>query len=219
MDSIIAIDGPAGSGKSTMAKLLAKQLSFHYIDTGAMYRALTLKALREGVDLNNERALSSLAEKTELDIINDAEGNLQVRLDGADVTSSIRTPELTNNVAHVARVGAVREKMKERQREIAKRKRCVFEGRDIGTVVFPDAQYKFYLDADFEERVNRRHKELREAGQEVSHEDISKDLKIRDHKDMSREIAPLKRAEDAIYVDTTNMAIDEVVDKLAGYIK
>jgi len=219
LDNIIAVDGPAGSGKSTIAKLLAKQLGFHYIDTGAMYRAFTLKAINKGLDLTKEQALSLLAAETEIDIINDPEGELKVMLDGEDVASLIRTPELTKNVAHVARVEGVREKMKERQHEIAARRNCVFEGRDIGTVVFPEAKYKFYLDADFNERVSRRFKELKERSQEIVHEEISKDLKIRDHKDMSRQIAPLKRAEDAVYIDTTNMDINEVVDKLASYIK
>lgn len=219
MDSIVAIDGPAGSGKSTIARLLAKKLKFDYIDTGAMYRAFTLKALREGLDLDSGEALITLAEKTELDIRQDAADGIKVMLDNEDVTSLIRTPQLTKKVTYIAKVGGVREVMKRNQRSIGKRGRCVFEGRDIGTIIFPEAKYKFYLDADFNERVNRRCKELLEKGQDVLFEDIDRDLKVRDHKDMTREIAPLSRADDAVYIDTTHLNIDEVVDKVAGYIK
>ena len=219
LDNIIAIDGPAGSGKSTIARLFAKRLRFAYIDTGAMYRAITLKVLRENIDLNNEEELTKLAGRTELDIVNDSDGNIKVKLDNEDVTSLIRTPKITNNVFYLAKLEGVREKMKETQRKIGRRGRCVFEGRDIGTVIFPDIKYKFYLDADFAERVKRRYEELLEEGHGISSEEVSKDLKVRDHKDMNREIAPLKRAEGAVYIDTTNMTITEVVDKLAGYIK
>ena len=202
-----------------MTRLLAKRLGYIYVDTGAMYRALTLKALKGGLDLNNEAELTALAQKTELDITNDPSGNTRVMLDNQEVTSLIRTPELTNNVSFLAKVKGVREKMLEHQRRIGQRAKCVFEGRDIGTVVFPDARYKFYLDAEFAERVKRRCKELQGRGCQVSPEKIEKDLKIRDHKDMSREIAPLKKAEDAVYIDTSNIGIEEVVDKLTAYIK
>jgi len=221
LDNIIAIDGPAGSGKSTIACLLARKLKFDYIDTGAMYRAFTLKAVREGLDLNNEEALVALAEKTALDIRQDT-GNgdgIKVMLDNEDVALLIRTPQLTKQVSYIAKAAGVREVMKQGQRRIGKRGRCVFEGRDIGTVVFPEATHKFYLDADFNERVSRRYKELLEKSQNVKIDDIDRDLKIRDRKDMTREIAPLLRADDAMYIDTTHLNIDEVVDKIAGYIK
>jgi cytidylate kinase len=219
LDSIIAIDGPAGSGKSTVARLLAQKLNFDYIDTGAMYRAFTLKALREGLDLKNGKALIALAEKTELDIRQDAANGIKVMLDNEDVALLIRTPQLTKKVAYIAKIGGVREVMKRNQRRIGIRGRCVFEGRDIGTVVFPEAKHKFYLDADFNERVNRRYKELLKKGQNVLFEDIDKDLKLRDRKDMTREIAPLLRADDAVYIDTTHLNLDEVVGKISGYIK
>jgi len=215
---IIAIDGPAGSGKSTVAKLLAKKIGYAYIDTGAMYRALTLKALREAVDLNDEEKLSKLFNSTELDIISDKTADIAVMLDGENVTSLIRTPELTEKVAYIARVAAVREKMKDIQRKIGARGESVFEGRDIGTAIFPDAKYKFYVDADFDERSRRRHKELIEKGIDISLDEVSRDLQTRDHKDMTRKIGPLKIADDAMRIDTTNMAIDEAVDKIAGYI-
>ncbi|MFH1867350.1 MAG: (d)CMP kinase [Candidatus Omnitrophota bacterium] len=219
MNDIVAIDGPAGSGKSTVAKILADKIGYTYVDTGAMYRALTLKAQREKTNLNDEEALTRLAEATELDIVSNKAGAIEVLLDGEDVSSLIRTPELTSNVFYTAKVKGVREKMKKSQRIIGERGRSVFEGRDIGTVVFPDARYKFYLDADFTERVKRRHKELLGEGHKMSFEELEKDLQVRDHKDMSREIAPLKCAEDAVYIDTTNMSITEVIDKLTGYIK
>jgi len=215
---IIAIDGPAGSGKSTVAKLLAKKIGYAYIDTGAMYRALTLKALREAVDLNDEEKLSKLFNSTELDIISDKTADIAVMLDGENVASLIRTPELTEKVAYIARVAAVREKMKDMQRKIGARGESVFEGRDIGTAIFPDAKYKFYVDADFDERSRRRHKELIEKGIDISLDEVSRDLQARDHKDMTRKIGPLKIADDATRIDTTNMAIDEAVDKIAGYI-
>lgn len=219
MDNIIAIDGPAGSGKSTVARLLAERLGYIYVDTGAMYRALTLKALRENLDLNDQAKLTALAKETEIDISDDQSGRIKVILDNEEVTSLIRTPELTNSVSYLAKVKGVREKMVEAQRRIGRRRKCVFEGRDIGTVVFPEAKYKFYLDAEFPERVRRRHKELLEQGGHLSYEETEKDLKVRDHRDMNREIAPLKKAEDAVYIDTTAMDIEEVVDKLAGYIE
>ncbi len=218
MADIIAIDGPAGSGKSTVAKLLAKKIGYAYIDTGAMYRALTLKALREAVDLNDEEKLSKLFNSTELDIISDKTADIAVMLDGENVASLIRTPELTEKVAYIARVAAVREKMKDMQRKIGARGESVFEGRDIGTAIFPDAKYKFYVDADFDERSRRRHKELIEKGIDISLDEVSRDLQARDHKDMTRKIGPLKIADDATRIDTTNMAIDEAVDKIAGYI-
>jgi len=218
LDDIVAIDGPAGSGKSTVAKLLAGRLGYTYVDTGAMYRALTLKALREKLDLNNEDELTKLAQRTELDIVTDPSDNTIAMLDNNDVSSLIRTPELTSNISYIAKVKGVRERMRESQRRIASRGKCVFEGRDIGTVIFPNAKYKFYLDAEFAERAKRRHKEMLGKGYKTSYEEVAKDLKIRDHKDMNREIAPLKRAEDAVYIDTTNMSITEVVDKLAVHI-
>ena len=213
MGTVIAIDGPAGSGKSTVAKMAAERLGLPYLDTGAMYRALTLKALKEGLDLKDERGLEELAYSAALSLDKD-----KVFLDSVDVTDAIRTPEVTRNTSFIAKVGGLRKRMVQLQRKLASRG-AVVEGRDIGTVVFPDAEKKFYLDADFAERVRRRHKQLAEQGKEIPASRIEKDLKIRDNKDMSREIAPLKKAEDAICIDTTNMTIEEVVEKITKYAR
>lgn len=215
---VIAIDGPAGSGKSTVSKLIAKRLGLLYIDTGAMYRALTLKAMRKKLNLEDGDCLVALADNTRIDLDENA-GKLKVILDGEDVADLIRTPELTNNVKYIARVPGVRQKMVKLQRAIGERHGAVLEGRDIGTVVFPDADYKFYLDADVEERARRRHKELAEAGQAVSLGDIRQDVVTRDESDMKRSVGALKKAPDAIIVDTTDLSIDGTAEKLLSYIK
>ena len=215
---IVAIDGPAGSGKSTVSKLLAKRLNLLYIDTGAMYRALTLKAMRQGLDLEDEDALIELARSAKIDL-GGASGSLKVFLDGEDVSALIRTPELTNNVRFIARVPGVRSEMVKLQRLIGARSNAVLEGRDIGTVVFPDAKFKFYLDADVEERAKRRHKELLESDRKLALGDIREDVVKRDESDMKRQVGALKKAEDAVLVDTTDLSIEEVVNRLLSYIK
>ena len=217
-DLVIAIDGPAGSGKSTVSKLVAKSLNIVYIDTGAMYRALTLKAMRQKLDLSDESALAKLSKSTSIDLQEEA-GALKVILDGEDVAGLIRTPELTNNVKYIARVPAVRGEMVKLQRSIGERHGAALEGRDIGTVVFPDADYKFYLDADPDERAKRRYKELAVGGRSVEFEEIKKDVIARDESDMTRSVGALKRASDAITIDTTKLSIDEVVAKILSYIK
>lgn len=215
---VIAIDGPAGSGKSTVSKKVAKALGLLYIDTGAMYRALTLKAMREDLDLEDEKALVSLARSTKIDL-EELDGKLKVYLDGEDVAGLIRTQELTNNVKYIARVPGVRQEMVKLQRLIGERHGAVLEGRDIGTVVFPEADYKFYLDADVEVRSLRRHKELNELGQKVSLEDIRKDVVVRDESDMKRSVGALKKADGAVIINTTKMSVDEAVEKILGYIE
>lgn len=216
---IIAIDGPAGAGKSTIAKIVASNLEFLYIDTGAMYRALTLKVIEQNIDPKNLECIIGLAENTNIDLKSNAEGNLKVILDGKDVSGLIREPRITKLVSDIAKIKEVRRAMLGLQRNLGRSGSSVLDGRDIGTVVFPDADKKFYLDARLEERARRRHKELEDLGLATSPEDVAKDIKNRDTIDSTREVAPLKKADDAVYIDTTDMTIDEVVKKVLSYIR
>lgn len=213
-DLVIAIDGPAGAGKSTIARLVAKRLCILYIDTGAMYRALTLKAIQEGTDVHNVDELIKLAKKTRIDLKNNPDGSIRVFLDKQDVSADIRKPEITKLVSDIAKIPGVRKEMLALQRRLGSKSPCVLDGRDIGTVVFPGADKKFFLDADFRERVKRRYKELKTNGLKITFKDTGKDLRNRDTIDSTRACAPLKKAEDAIYVDTTDMTIEEVVNRL-----
>lgn len=216
--NIIAIDGPAGAGKSTVARKLAEQLDILYVDTGAMYRALTLRALKKDIPLEDEQALTELARRADIQLCMEGAA-LKILLDGEDVSGAIRQQSLTEKVRYAARVAGVREEMVKMQRKLAESApMAVLEGRDIGTVVFPDARYKFYLDAKPEERVNRRVKELKQMGQDVTVEEISADITKRDVSDMTRAVAPLVKAADAVYIDTTNLGITEVVNKILGEI-
>jgi len=216
---IIAIDGPAGAGKSTVARILAQKLGFLYIDTGAMYRALTLKVLEEKIDIKDTPKIIAIASKTNIDLINNQDRSLKVLLDERDVSFQIREPLITKFVSDIAKIKGVREAMLKLQRRFGERGNCVLDGRDIGTVVFPDANKKFYIDADFKERVRRRHKELNDLGQNVTLSDVESDLRNRDTIDSTRNVAPLKKADDAVYIDTTDMTIEEVVERLLKEIK
>ena len=212
---IIAIDGPAGSGKSTVCRLLAEELKYLYVDTGAMYRALTWKAIDENLDLTDGESLAELARRTSVKL----EKDKKVFVDGIDVTEKIRNPEITKNVSHIANVPEVRERMVTLQREAGRTGGAVLEGRDIGTIVFPDADIKIYLDAELEERARRRYKELKEKGYQVEIDKVVKDLAARDETDRGRKIAPLRVAEDATVIDTTHMNINQVVEKLLDILE
>ncbi|QAT16933.1 cytidylate kinase [Candidatus Velamenicoccus archaeovorus] len=209
---IVAIDGPAGSGKSTVARAVARKLGLFYIDTGAMYRALALKARQEAVDPNDAPAVIALARHTRIDLSYDPrEGTLRVDLDGRDVSQDIRRPEITEHVSVIAKIKEVREIMVGLQRSLAEGRRAILEGRDIGTVVFPDAYKKFFLDAACEERVRRRYLEMKEKNIPVEQQGVQNDIETRDRIDSTRACAPLRRTPDAVYIDTTRMTIDEVV--------
>lgn len=211
---IIAIDGPAGSGKTTTAYQLAKKIGFSYLDTGATYRLLTLKALREKVDLENFQEIKTLAEG--LDIRMEAN---KIYLDKEDVTDEIRTPLIDKAISKIAVNPLAREVLVEIQRKIAQGKNCVVEGRDTTTVVFPDAEFKFYLDAHPDTRVKRRYLELQQRGITISLDDVDHNLKKRDHADTSRKTGPLKKSAGAICVDTTSLTIEETVEKLLSYMQ
>ncbi|RKY76523.1 (d)CMP kinase [candidate division KSB1 bacterium] len=215
---IIAIDGPAGSGKSTTAKLLAQKLNYLYLDTGAMYRAITLKALRQKIDEHDDHSLTELAENTDITLIN-RDGVLHVLLDGEDVTDKIRTPEIDRAISYVSMVPAVRRRMVELQRQLGKQGGVVAEGRDIGTVVFPQADLKIFLVASVEERGKRRWKELQARGVEVPLEQVIEEIQRRDKLDSSRKLSPLKKAPDAIEVDTTKLTIPQQVEVILQKVR
>ncbi|MDO9574103.1 MAG: (d)CMP kinase [Candidatus Contubernalis sp.] len=213
MNYVIAIDGPAGAGKSTIAKTLAQKLGFFYLDTGALYRTLTYKALQQGLDLKDEKALVTLARETRIDL-QDREDGLHVFMDGQEITDQIRTPEVTRNTFYVARSPEVRQAILPLQRKFAEKASLVAEGRDTTTVVFPDAALKVYLDANLETRAQRRGKDLSKAGVEQSITKTAQEVAERDNHDCSRSVAPLRQAEDAFYLDTTNLSVNEVVERL-----
>jgi|YNPMSStandDraft_1061717.scaffolds.fasta_scaffold00089_33 cytidylate kinase len=206
---IITIDGPAGSGKSTMAKRLAKRLGFSFLNTGAMYRAVTLYLLREGLDMASLGDVSSHLEKISLRFLGE-----RILLNGEDVSEAIRSREVEQSVSAVSALPEVRERLVELQREIAREGNYVLEGRDTGSVVFPDAMCKFYLDASVEERAHRRQKELFEKGENYDFEKLKEEIARRDELDRTRPIAPLVKPKDAMVIDTSNMTPDEVEEAL-----
>lgn len=210
---VIAVDGPAGAGKSTIAKIMAKNLNINYIDTGAMYRAITYKCLKNNIDINKEEEVSKLAKNTEIDFKDN-----NIYLDGKILTDEIRTMQVSNNVSNVAKIKDVRHLMVDVQRKIGKRSSVILDGRDIGSYVFPDADYKFFLIATPEERGQRRFIELSKKGYETTLEEIIQDIIKRDKIDSNREFAPLVKAEDAIEIDTTGKTIDEVVETVISKI-
>jgi cytidylate kinase len=216
---IITIDGPAASGKSTAARLLAEKLGASFLDTGAMYRAVTLAAMQADVDMSDEDKLLGVMETSEFQF-SLRDDKMVVCIDGIDVTEQIRQPQITANARYIASSPKAREKLVEMQRQFAAgRQKIVTEGRDQGTVAFSDADIKFYLTADSIERARRRQAELRAKGSDENLEQIQKAIEERDKSDENRTVGPLRPAEDAIVVDTTDLSIEEVVEKLLGYVK
>lgn len=213
MSFVVAIDGPAGSGKGTITKLVAKKLNLVNVDTGAMYRCVALKALRNDIDSTEIKKIEELLSDITIEIKREGENQI-IFLDGEDVSNQIRTPEVDACVAKFAALACVRNKVTPLQRKMGERQDIIMEGRDIGTKVFPNADVKIYLDASVEERANRRYKQDLEKGMKVTYEEILESIKKRHKLETEREIAPLVQAEDAIYIDSSNMTIEEVVNKV-----
>lgn len=214
----IAIDGPAGAGKSTIARRAAQKLGFVYVDTGAMYRTIALGLIREGVDIADADALAEALRHIDVGIAYE-NGEQQVFLNGENVSGLIRTEEVSNMTSAASALPCVRDALTRLQRELARKHDVLMDGRDIGTVILPDAQLKVYLTASVETRALRRYRELSERGEACSLDEIKKDIEERDYRDMHRETAPLRQAEDAILVDSSDMTIEEVADciiSLAG---
>lgn len=214
----IAIDGPAGAGKSTIAKIVAKKLEFIYVDTGAMYRTLALACFRAGIDASEEAKVIEKCKDVTV-TLGYEDGTQKVYLNGEDVSQEIRREEIGNMTSAIAVYGPVRELMVAMQQKLAKENNVVMDGRDIGTVVLPDADLKVYLTASARTRAQRRYKELIEKGQECDLDAIEEDIKKRDERDMNREVAPLKQAEDAVLVDSSDMDIDQVVETIVSLAK
>ena len=213
-----AIDGPAGAGKSSVAKVLARRLGCIYLDTGAMYRAVTWLALQKQVAFDDMEGIKDLLQTIELEF-KDVDGMQHLYCNGTDVTEAIRTPEISANVSAVSMIPQVREAMTAQQQKIAAGSDVLMDGRDIGTTVLPNARYKFFLTASLEERARRRALELEQKGIAVDMEQLIADIALRDKKDSEREVSPLKQAEDAVLIDTSSLTFDEVVENLFMRIK
>lgn len=215
----IAIDGPASSGKSTIAKILADNLDAIYIDTGAMYRMITLFAKKNNIDYSDEEKIEKSLNEIEISFVSDNVDGQKAILNNEDVTYEIRTPEITNNVSLVSSYSSVRREMTDLQRKIAKNNKVIMDGRDIGSTVLPNAQLKIYLIASVDERANRRFKENKERGINTEFDVLKKEIEERDFKDSNRENSPLTKTKDAIEIDTSGMTIDQVVKKIESLIK
>ena len=214
----IAIDGPAGAGKSTISKKVAKELGYVYIDTGAMYRTVGLKAVRMGIDTTDEKGVSSILPELDIDIRH--EGVEQyIYLDGENVSDKIRTPEISMAASNVSAIGAVRVAMVDMQRKLAANHNVVMDGRDIATFVLPDAEVKIFLTASVEARARRRYNELIEKGEKVDFEDVKNEMILRDKNDSTRAVSPLKVAEDATVIDNSDLSLEESVNKVVEFIR
>lgn len=214
----IALDGPSGSGKSTIAKFLSKKMNILYLDTGAMYRACAVKALKMGIDTLDEEKVKTFIGDIDIEI-KYADGTQKTFLDGEDVSEKIREPQVSMAASNISSLKCVRLKMVEMQREIAEKMSCVLDGRDIGSYVLPNAKYKFYITASVDVRAKRRYDELKAKGHDVNFNELQKEIEQRDYNDSHRDFAPLTRAEDAILIDTSDMSIEEVVNKVYSFIK
>ena len=211
---IVTIDGPAGSGKSTAARRLAERLGFEFLDTGAMYRAVALRSLTLGADVDDAERVAEIAHSIQLDVLGPI-----VRADGCDVTAAIRTPDVTGAASRVAAIPDVRAAMVRLQRKAADGRHVVSEGRDQGTVVFPNAECKFYLTADPNERARRRRLELAEQGEDIAFEELLSQILERDTRDETREVAPLRPADDAVRIDTSHLSLDETVQRMEAVVR
>lgn len=210
----IAIDGPGGAGKSTVAKAVAKALQIDYVDTGAMYRAVGYKIIQEGISLDDEKRLEEMLARTDIRF---SRGSIY--LDGEDVTGQIRSPEISVMASACSAVESVRKKLVSLQREIGKSHHVVMDGRDIASNVMPDAEYKFFMTADPKERARRRYLEMKKKGSIVTMDQVLEDINQRDHNDMTRKLNPLRKAEDAVEIDTTRMSIEEVTERILKEVK
>lgn len=217
MSFIVAVDGPAGSGKGTITKKIQKELGLINLDTGATYRCVALQAIRNGFTAENEQEIIKMLDNINIKILNEKDKDI-VYLNGEDVSEKIRKPDVTNEVSPISSIIPVREKMVELQRKLAEGKNVIVEGRDIGTVVFPNADLKIYLDASEEVRAKRRYEENIKNGIDISYNEVLKNIQTRDKKDMNKKVGALKKAKDAVVVDTTNLSIDEVVSVIKKLI-
>jgi cytidylate kinase len=216
---IITIDGPSGVGKSTVSKSVARILGFTYLDTGAMYRAVALRVKRDSIDIDDDKSLESLLNHTEIGFVRKENGDLVIMLNSEDVTDKIRTPEVSRLSSDVATKRAVRIKLVHLQREMGKIGNLVAEGRDMGTYVFPDAAFKFYLDASLDERARRRREQLSQSGDDADIESVKNEIIKRDAQDMERSESPLHPAINAVIIDTTNLSSDEVTDRIINEVQ
>lgn len=215
MENVVAIDGPGGAGKSTIARLLAQKLNYLHLDTGSMYRAVTLAALRENIDFNQQEKLIDLARNIDINF----DQNGEIFLNGENVSEEIRKAAVNKHVSQTAAVKGVREVLVKKQQQLAQNNKVVMDGRDITTVVLPEADHKFFLTASLEERARRRYQEVKSKNKDADFEKIKESIARRDKMDREREHSPLKKAEDAVLVDTTNLSIEEVLDKMIAVIE